>query len=189
MKMTTKLFRTAVILFITALAFTACRTENGKDGIDGLPGQDGQQGPTGNANVVLYTFNAFTGPANPGDYVSKNFALTTADFDKSLIYTYVSFGINWYPIPGYVEGTHSYRTWYRNADANTTLIGITKVTGNAAQNFTGMRIYVVKSNSTIDAGNGRMFSGTTSPDGKFYTDDDLRNMTHQEFCSALGVQF
>jgi len=61
MKTTNKILRTTIILCMTALAFTACRPEDGKDGINGQDGTPGAQGPVGqdgNANVVSKTFTA-----------------------------------------------------------------------------------------------------------------------------------
>ena len=70
---------------------------------------------------------------------------------------------------------------------NNTSIEIIKLTHDSAQIFKGMRIYAVKANSTVNVGNGKMMLGTTTTDGTFYTDEEIKSMTHDEFINTFNI--
>jgi hypothetical protein len=126
--------------------------ENGTTGSKGDKGDKGDPGPTGipgTANVTQYSFALFT---HNGSEVQKTFALSKADFEKSLSYVFVNPGNGfWYPLPGgTVGGGNQYRLYYNNPNATSTTINIDRVTGAGTETFT-MRIIVIPAAKQITA--------------------------------------
>ncbi len=157
----------------------------GPTGPSGAAGPAGPAGPTGNANVVQYNFNGFT---HTGSDVFKTFALTREHYERSLLYTFVGHSTYWYPIPGFVNNsTNEYRTYFSSPNTTTTGIYLKRASGTGNQVFTGMRIFAVRSNSVVNAGDGRSMQTIKTPDGKSYTENELRLMSYDSFCNALGI--
>ncbi len=184
----------SLLIISLSVCVTSCSKEGpagpqGAEGEAGPAGPTGPQGPNGNANVTLYNFNAYTHNLVE---ITKEFAMSAADFNQSLLYAYVHFnsggGPFWYPLPGHVTNTHHYRVFFSSISVTRARIFMTRTQGTTNQDFLALRVYAVKANTTINAGNGRRVLGVTAPDGTFYSDDALKEMSHEAFCQALGIQ-
>lgn len=157
----------------------------GPTGPAGAAGPTGPAGPTGNGNVVQYNFNGFK---HTGADVFKTFLLTRENYERSILYTFLGYSTFWYPIPGFVNSTTiEYRTYFSSPSTTTTGIYLKRAAGAGEQTFVGMRIFAVKSNSVVNAGDGRRMQMIEAPDGKLYSENDLRLMSYDSFCSALGI--
>lgn len=195
MKTKLKLYTKLITLCFASLLLSNCEGDTGADGLQGPQGEIGSQGPQGpqgeigqpgNANVKQYNFAAFD---HMGSEIAKEIPLTIAESETSMIYIFVAANNFWYPLPGYVGPVHSYRIYFRN-NANTTECFMNRLTGSGTQNFTGMRIFVIQSSSTVNAkntNNDESVKIVRTDDGNFYTDKQLRQMSYDEFCKALNI--
>lgn len=198
MKTINQFIRVLFVCFVTALCFTACSPEDGTDGTNGIDGTNGANGETGpqgpqgetgqpgNANVKQYNFAAFD---HTGSETVKEIPLTSAESETRMIHIFVSANNFWYPLPGYVTTSHSYRLFFRN-NSNTTECFMNRLTGTGTQSFGGMRIFVIQSSSTVNAknkNNDESVKFVKTDDGSFYTEEQLRQMSYEEFCKALNI--
>jgi|GEM_PF-1630134 len=195
MKTKLKLHTKLIALCFASLLLSNCDGDTGPEGLQGPQGEIGAQGPQGppgetgqqgNANVKQFNFGAF-------DYstaeIVKEIQLTSTEFDTSMIYAFVSTNNFWYPLPGYVTPSYSYRIYFRN-NSNATECFMGRLTGSGTQSFTGMRIFVIQSSSTVNAknkNNGKSVKIVKTDDGNFYTDEELRQMSYREFCKVLNI--
>lgn len=65
-----------------------------------------------------------------------------------------------------------------------------RLTGTGTQSFGGMRIFVIQSSSTVNAknkNNDESVKFVKTDDGSFYTEEQLRQMSYDEFCKALNI--
>ncbi|SFN13577.1 hypothetical protein SAMN05421741_101258 [Paenimyroides ummariense] len=195
MKTKLKLYTKFIILCCASLLLSNCDGDTGPEGLQGPQGEIGAQGPQGpqgetgqqgNANVKQYNFGAFD---HSGAEIAKEIPLTVAESETSMIYIFVSANNFWYPLPGYAGPVHSYRIYFRN-NANTTECFMTRLTGTGLQSFAGMRIFVIKSSSTVNAKNANNDESVKivkTDDGNFYTEAQLRQMSYKEFCNVLNI--
>jgi len=192
MKTRLELYTKLIALCFASLLLSNCDGDTGPEGLQGPQGESGIQGPqgqtgqTGNANVKQYNFGAFD---HNGSEMIREIPLTSAESDTSMIYVFVSTGGFWYPLPGHVTPTYSYRIYFRN-NSNTTECFMSRLTGSGTQNFTGMRIFVIQSSSTVNAKNKNNAESTKivrTNDGNIYTDAELRQMSYKEFCNVLNL--
>ncbi len=147
-------FSSVIMTMLCASLLLSCKKGDvgpaGATGAAGPAGPAGPAGAVGSANVTQYNFAAF---AHSGVEVSKTFNLSKVDFEKSLLYVYVtpSNGF-WYPLPGTTAGaTKDYRIYFGNATATTTIY-INRVAGTGSENLT-MRIVAIPAATQV---NGRM---------------------------------
>lgn len=192
MKTKLKLHTKLIALCFASLLLSNCDGDTGPEGLQGPQGEIGTQGPQGetgqpgNANVKQYNFAAFD---HMGSEIAKEIPLTIAESETSMIYIFVAANNFWYPLPGYVGPVHSYRIYFSN-NANTTECIMSRLTGSGTQNFTGMRIFVIQSSSTVNAkntNNDESVKFVKTNDGNFYTNEELRQMSYREFCNVLNI--
>ncbi|WP_126973966.1 hypothetical protein [Gynurincola endophyticus] len=168
-----------IFTLVLLVAMMACS----KKGDQGPPGEDG------NANVVQYNFGAFN---HSGAEVQQNFALSKNDFEQSMVYVFVQYNNFWYPLPGTIGSTYSYRVFYRPMENSTDLF-INRLAGSGSQPFSAMRVIAVRVNSTITVG-GNFRNGADKTDlivkganNELYTTNQLNVMDYKTFCSSLGI--
>jgi len=156
-------------LFMTGVMFTSCDGDAGPEGPKGDTGEPGPagatgpqgpagpagatgpQGPkgdTGNANVIQITYGSRNHTGTELSYALTG--MTIQQVGSSAFFCYVNVSGFWYPIPGNVTGSFSYRAYTRATGAPTFLI--TRLTGSGSQTFTSTRILFIPAN---DLRNGR----------------------------------
>jgi hypothetical protein len=152
-------------------------------------GDQGPAGEDGNANVVQYNFGPFN---HIGSEVERNFALSKNDFEQSMVYVFVQFNNFWYPLPGNIGSTTTYRIFFSPIN-NSTDLYINRIAGTGTQAFTAMRVIAVRVNNTITVG-GNFRNGTDKTDlivkganNELYTTNQLNVMDYKTFCSSLGI--
>lgn len=157
-------------LFIVAVMFYACKGDegpqgpkgdtgeqgpagtngtNGAAGPQGPAGPAGPQGPTGNANVIQIKYGS---RIHSGSELTYNLTGVTIDqVASSAFFSYVSVSGFWYPLPGNITSSFSYRTYARAAGSPQYLIN--RLTGSGNQTFAETRIIIIPANTLR---NGRL---------------------------------
>lgn len=150
-----------IMLFSMMVLFTACEKEGpigpagpkGETGA-GEQGPKGDQGDNGGFTFKEFLFTNITSPAGVGSASSLNldFAVTKAEFEKSMAIIYFSIGTNdanWLVMPGIASGgTNTYRMWYAfpNAGASTRAI-FQRVNGPGPETWLKARVIVIPLNT------------------------------------------
>ncbi|SIN94993.1 hypothetical protein [Chitinophaga niabensis] len=92
-------FKNIFIMFTFLIATLSCK--KGETGPKGDEGPRGPQGITGNADVIMYSYNGPISMTLGTDLLLSN--ITKERIDSSLVLAYyipASYSSNWYPIPG-----------------------------------------------------------------------------------------
>lgn len=115
----------------------------------GDAGPAGEPGPAGPVNAIQFNFAPF---AHSGAEVTKTFNLSKVEFDKSLLYVYVTPGNSyWYPLPGTTAGaSKDYRIYFGNPTPTTTNIYVSRIAGTGSETLT-MRIVVIPAATQVNA--------------------------------------
>ncbi len=184
MKTTNKFIGTIIILFVTALAFTACSPEDGNDGKDGLDGQNGAQGaqgPTGNANVTLYEFTEGYDFESTIEFIFTCDS-SIEDAENSLWQTFLARETgNLYSVSGYGYNNSTLYKSYLRIATGTSNIHIRKQTG-PGEIYSKVRIFRILANNTGGTANrtmGRLYNG--------YTEEEVKAMSYEEFVNAFEL--
>lgn len=100
-----KHFKCMLVMFAFCITIISCKKGDtgpqGEEGPQGVVGPRGPQGISGNANVIMYTFNGPISMNIGTDLLLPN--LTQGKVDSSLVLAYYipsAYSSNWYPIPG-----------------------------------------------------------------------------------------
>lgn len=195
MKTKLKLYTKLIALCFASLLLSNCEGDTGSEGLQGSQGENGPQGPQGpqgevgqpgNANVKQFNFGAFD---HNGAEISKEISLTSTEFETGMCYVFLLTNNFWYPLPGYATALYSYRIYFRS-NSNSTECFMGRLIGSGTQSFTGMRIFVIQSSSTVNAknkNNSESVKIVKTNDGNIYTEVELRQMSYKEFCTVLNI--